>query len=245
MRLRSTIGAGDSKEGDGRSRRMADRSRSDARGRGLASTSGDAGALVQLASAADGLLNFSLDLRRIWSHDGKPLIPLPSFETFDTDRPTGVQLASGSYSQAIGSVGLRLGAGYLSLVGTYRKDRNSSSDYNIGPSINWPLVTRSGLQLVFDASAQRTRTTTAAFAGVRVLYTSGRCRWPARSGTASRTNRPRIRRSRSTGSFTAQYSHETDGGSLAERRDRSGPQYRFIDGACGRHDDERLRQRPG
>ncbi len=184
---------------------------------GLASTSGDAGALVQLASGGQGLLNFSLDLRRVWSHDGKPLIPLPSFaQTFDTDRPTGVQLASGSYSQAIGSVGLRLGAGYLSLVGSYRKDRNSSSDYNIGPNISWPLVTRSGLQLVFDASAQRTRTTTAGFAGVRVLYTSGALSMLSTVGRSVEDDRtdPQGATSRSTGSFTAQYSHETDGGSL-------------------------------
>jgi len=184
---------------------------------GLASSEGDKGALVQVASAGQGMINFNLDLRRIWSSDGQPLIPLPSYvDTFDGVPPTGTALASGSYTQAIGSVGLRLGDGYVSLVGTYRKDRHLKSDYSIGPSVNWPLVIRNGLSVVLEASAQRTRTTTAGFAGVRMLFSRGGLSMSSLAGRSIEDDRaaPGGAVSRATASLNAQYSAETDGGSL-------------------------------
>ena len=183
----------------------------------LGSTSGDAGVLVQLASAAHGMLNFSFDLRRIWSGDGKPLLPLPAdVETFDSDQPIGAQLASGSYTQAVGSVGLRLGSGNLSLVATYRKDRKLRSDYSIGPSFNWPVATSDGLQVMFELSGQRTRTTTAAFAGIRILRSSGAVSVASTLGDSFEDDRSDGDggSSRPTGSVALQYSHETGGGTL-------------------------------
>ena len=183
----------------------------------LGSTSGDAGVLVQLASAAHGMLNFSFDLRRIWSGDGKPLLPLPAdVETFDSDQPIGAQLASGSYTQAVGSVGLRLGSGNLSLVATYRKDRKLRSDYSIGPSFNWPVATSDGLQVMFELSGQRTRTTTAAFAGIRILRSSGAVSVASTLGDSFEDDRSDGdgASSRPTGSVALQYSHETGGGTL-------------------------------
>jgi len=182
---------------------------------GLASTAGDTGALLQASVGGHGSLSLNLDLRRIWSSDGKPLIPLASrIDTFDTAAPTGLQLATGSYTQATGSFGLRLGRGYLGLVGSYRKDGSLHADYTIGPSVNWPVLTRRNLQLVFDASAQRTRTATAGFAGFRVLFTSGGMSVLSRVGRSIQGERgdskPMLSRSVST--INAQYSHETAGG---------------------------------
>lgn len=181
----------------------------------LASSARDAGALVQFAVGGHGIFNLNFDLRRIWSHDGKPLIPLPSFvDTFDTAPATGVQLANGSYTQAIASAGVRLGGGYLSLVATYRKDRKLRSDYSIGPSISWPVVTRNGLQMILEASGQRTRTTIAGFAGVRLLYSRGPLSMTSTAGRSIEDERGdgEGARLRSTGSFAAQYSRATDGG---------------------------------
>jgi hypothetical protein len=176
----------------------------------LGSSAGDKGALVQVSSAGGGPLNISFDLRRIWSHDGRPLIPLPSYaNSFDTAPPVGVQLASGSYTQATASVGLRLGSGYLSMVGSYRKDRNLRADYSIGPNVSLPVVTRNQVQLVFEASAQRTRSTTAAFAGFRALFTSGRMSMLSRLGRGVQSGSGSSV-SRAVGSFSAQYSHETE-----------------------------------
>jgi len=187
------------------------------RAAGLYSSTGDWGALLQGSTSGSGPLSISFDLRRISSRDGKPLIPLPSYaNTFDLTPPTGVQLAFGSYTQATGSVGLRLGAGYLSLVGSYRKDRHLSADYTVGPSINWPVVTRNQLQVVLEASAQRTRTATAAFAGLRVLFNSGRLSMLSTVGHGYQSEQgdhePAISRAQST--FTAQYSYQTEESNL-------------------------------
>lgn len=185
----------------------------------LVSTAGDAGALLQLSSGGQGPVNFSLDLRRIWSSDGKPLIPLPSYvDSFGATPPTGLQLASGSYTQATGSVGVRLASGTLAIVGSYRKDESQPADYSIGPSINLPVLTRGAVQLVLDASAQRTRTTMAAFAGMRLLFTSGGFSVLGRLGHGSHADDadPRSFQSRVVGSVSAQYSHEDADRTLVE-----------------------------
>jgi len=184
------------------------------RAAGLASSSGDAGALVQVGTAGYGPLNISFDLRRIWSRSGNPLIPLPAYaNSFDTAPPAGVQLANGSYTQATGSIGLRLeGGGFVSVIGSYRKDKNLRADYTIGPSISWPVVTRNQVQVVFEASAQRTRTTTAAFVGFRTLFTSGRMSMLSRIGRGVQDDRssPGPSVTRAINSLSAQYSHETE-----------------------------------
>jgi hypothetical protein len=185
----------------------------------LVSTAGDAGALLQLSSGGQGPVSFNFDLRRIWSSDGKPLIPLPSYvDSFRSTPPTGVQLADGSYTQATGSLGLRLGTGYAALVASYRKDRRLPADYSIGPSVNWPVATGNGFQLVLEASAQRTRTTTSAFAGARLLFTSGGFSMLGSLGHASQDERgaSSASRSRLVGNVTAQYSHEDHNHTLVE-----------------------------
>ena len=182
----------------------------------LVSSAGDTGALLQGSTSGYGPLSVSLDLRRIWSNEGQPLIPLPSYATsFDIDPPTGVQLASGSYTQGTASIGLRLGDGFLSVVGSYRKDDDRSAEYTVGPGINWPILTRNQVQVVLEASAQKTRTTTAGFAGLRLQLTSGSLSMQSRvgggfqkGGGASGTE------ARVVNSMTAQYSHQTGGDAL-------------------------------
>ena len=178
----------------------------------LLSSAGDAGALVQASTSGNGPLSISFDLRRIWSHDGKPLIPLPSYaSTFDVTPPAGVQLANGSYTQATASVGLRVGDGFLSVVGSYRKDRNFRADYTIGPSINWPILTRNQMQIVLEASAQRTRSTMAGFAGLRLQLASGPMSMQSRLGGSFQNDRAgQASDSRAVSTFSAQYSHETE-----------------------------------
>lgn len=186
---------------------------------GLASSAGDAGALLQLSSGGRGPLNFNFDLRRIMSRDGKPLIPAPSFvDSFRATPSAGLQLAEGSYTQATGSVGFGVGAARLSIVASYRKDKGGRADYSVGPSVNWPVVTGKGFQIVLDASAQRTRTTTAAFAGARLLFTSGRLSMLGTLGHASQNERGahRSSESRMVGDLNAQYSYEDKQRTLAE-----------------------------
>lgn len=182
----------------------------------LASTAGDLGGLLQLSTTGHGPLNVSFDLRRIWSYDGRPLVPLPSYAgSFDVAPPTGVQLATGSYMQAIGSIGLRVGDGYLSLIGSYRKDRSFEAEYAVGPSINLPVLSHNGVQFVLEASAQRTRTTTVGFVGARMLFSSGPLSLLSsigRSFQGERAGGPAI--SRVVTNMTAQYSHQTENDTL-------------------------------
>ena len=123
--------------------------------------------------------------------------------------PTGVQLAEGSYTQATGSLGLRFGEGYLALIGSYRKDRHVKADFSIGPSVNWPLITRNKVQLVLEASAQRTRMSTSAFLGVRALFTANRSSVIGRLGQGYEDQRGDRSTARAVGSLSAQYSYES------------------------------------
>lgn len=184
------------------------------RAAGLVSSTGDAGGLLQFGTSGQGPFTANLDIRHIWSKDG-PLIPFSSYaNTFDFTPPTGIQLANGSYTQATGSVGIRLGSGYLSIVASYRKDHDYAADYTVGPNITWPLVSRNRIQLVFEASAQKTRTATAAFAGFRALLTSGRMSISSTTGGAYQNESGGGGVSRVVSNLTAQFSHETQAQTL-------------------------------
>jgi hypothetical protein len=178
---------------------------------GLVSTAGDKGALVQLASGGRGQLNFNFDLRRIWTKDGRPLLPLPTYvDNFGSTPPTGAQVGNGSYVQMSGSVGYSIGTAYLSVIGTLRRDKGLPSDYSVGPHVSWPVINRNGIQLVLDAEVQRTRITTATFAGFRLLFTSRGVSMLATAARASRTgSNGDLSNARAIGSVSAEYSHES------------------------------------
>jgi hypothetical protein len=183
------------------------------RAAGLISTDGDKGLLVQAASERTGQLNFNFDLRRVWSRKNEPLIPLASpVYSYSSEPPTGIQIASGSYSQATGSLSYALGDARLSITGSYRRDRGLKPDYSIGPSLSWSLVNRGGLQVTMNLDAQRSRNATAAFAGFRVLFSSGAFSTLTTGGYASLTNRGTSGRSNSrrVGSISGQWSYQDE-----------------------------------
>jgi hypothetical protein len=187
------------------------------RAAGLASLDGDTGVLLQVGSAGFGRLNFNFDLRRVWSAGGGPLIPLPSYtDNFGSSPLTGAQATSGSYAQATGSVTYSIGTAFLGLTGSYRRDRGFKPDYSIGPSVTWPILNRGGFQLIMTADAQRSRRTTAAFAGFRVLYTAGGYSTLGSAGYATTKSRDGGRRiGRQVGSLSAQWFHADDGTQVA------------------------------
>jgi len=177
---------------------------------GLMSTDGDAAALVQGTSTGESRLNFTFDLRRVWSQDGRPLIPLAAIvDSFDPGQPTAAQIG-GTYTQASGTVGYRIGAAYLSVIGSYRKDAHHPPDYSVGPSLTWPIFNRNGLQLTVQADAQRTRTTTAAFAGLQLIYSGRRLSVVGNGGYRSLDGRHDFGQSRSriVGGLSASYLYE-------------------------------------
>ncbi len=181
------------------------------RAAGLASTDGDKGLLLQVGSTGNGSLNLNFDLRRVWSRTGEPLIPLPThIDNFGSLPPVGAQTLSGSYAQASGSISYSLGGALLSITGSYRRDLGLKSDYSVGPSLSWPVLNRGGFQLVVNADAQRSRSTTAAFAGFRMLYTTGGYSTLSTSGYGSLKDRAGGRRARQVGSMSAQWFHENE-----------------------------------
>lgn len=182
------------------------------RAAGLVSASGDRGALLQVSSAQTGRLSVNFDLRRIWSRDNTPLIPLStSVETFRPNPSPDEQFGEGSYTQISGSVGYRFGQAYLALIGSLRKDKGLPADYSIGPNLNWPIVNHGGVQVALQADAQLTRTTKAAYVGVRMLFNSGVLSMFSTGGhrAVSARNGP-LARSRGVGGMTAQYSYHNE-----------------------------------
>jgi hypothetical protein len=183
-----------------------------ARAAGLMSSDGSKGALLQLGSAGTGPLNFNFDVRRVWSSNGEPLLPLPSYvDNFGPTPVTGAQVAASSYTQASGTLTYSLGSALLSVTGSYRHDRGFKSDYTIGPSLSWPIVRQGGLQVIVQADAQKSRTTTSAFAGFRVLYTAGGFSTLSTIGHATlKDGGTRGSRSRQVGSLSGQWFYQDD-----------------------------------
>lgn len=178
----------------------------------LISTESDKAILLQANSSGQRRWSFAFDLRRVWSHDGLPLIPLPAFiDSFDQSEPTNAQIG-GSYVQASGSLGYRIGTAYLGLTGSLRKDDGRQSDYSYGPSLTWPVLSRGGLLVMVQADAQRTRTTNAAFAGIRVQLSGKRLSLISSGGYGTTDSRDGSTQSsgRAIGSLSGSYFHESE-----------------------------------
>lgn len=181
----------------------------------LASPDGDRAALLQLASARAGGFNIDLDLRRVWSRDGKPLLPLSTqVESFDSVPLDQRQIGDGSFTQASGSVGYQFGTAYVAVIGSLRKDEGSPPDYSIGPDLSWPLVSRNGVQIALQADAQLTRTSKAAYLGFRMLFNRGAYSVSNNVGARAIADKSSSNgsRSRPVGETTAQFSYADDNG---------------------------------
>lgn len=180
----------------------------------LLSPRGDRGALLQVASSQAAPFNINFDLRRVRSHDGKPLIPLSTYvDSFDSDPLDSRQFGNGSFTQLSGSIGYQLGTAYLSVIGSLRKDRGVPLDYSVGPSVNWPVVSRHGLVVALQADAQVTRTTTAEYVGLRMQFTRSGYSISNSSGGRSVSGRgDGSSRSRAVGDTTAHFSYSNDAG---------------------------------
>lgn len=185
---------------------------------GLVSTAGDRGALVQATSGETGRLSFNFDLRRIWSHDGKSLIPLSNYvDTFDSVPLDGKYVGSGSYTQISGSIGYRLGSAYLAVIGSLRKDRGLPTDYSIGPDVNWPIVNANGLQIAIQANAQLARNATGGYVGVRMFFTSRGYSLTSTAGRRALSSSGDVKTSawRSVGDTTAHFAFGDENGTDA------------------------------
>jgi hypothetical protein len=179
----------------------------------LASTAGDAGILLQASSAGLGPLSATLDIRRIWSRDGKPLVAGNDELSGLSPGTTPVQLTAGSYSQASMSVAYAIGRARLILLGSFRKDDGGSLSYSVGPGVYVPLVQRDRFQLIFESNATRSSTGTAAFVGLRAQIRGPRLSVEAAAGAASLSEAgERGNALRGVGQLYATWQGQTPGG---------------------------------
>ena len=114
------------------------------RAAGLASSSGDFGILLQANSLGHSALGYAFDLRRVWSHDGTPIVPIQQASSGPI-----LADASGSFTQANAHLTYRLGQARLGLSGYYRRDRRDMS-YGVGPTAYWPVMRRRGLEFALE-----------------------------------------------------------------------------------------------
>jgi hypothetical protein len=155
----------------------------------LVSSSGDHGALLRASSNTHGPLSFSIDLRTIKSRNGRPLLPVTSSEgTFSQDAETGFA-DRGSYTQGLAIVGYRLGQANLRLTGLYRDSPSERRTYNIGASVEVPVVRAGRLNIQFTADARKTERDVGAFAGIRFLLNRGNMSYSGFAGASHQSGK--------------------------------------------------------
>jgi hypothetical protein len=176
---------------------------------GLASANG-AGALVQVASTDTGPLAFNFDLRRVWSRSGEDFIPRTEpIDTFGSNALRGRRV-HGNSTQLTGNVGYSFGNGYLGLVGSLWTSRGEPYDYTVGPTLQWSILNRGALQVALQADAQLSRSTSAAYVGIRLFTASGRMSVSATTALKRQSSDDfkGLNRTRGVGDVTASVSFE-------------------------------------
>jgi hypothetical protein len=163
----------------------------------LVSTDADYGALFQVNSTGTGNLAYNVELRRVRSADGKPLIPSstlaggPGLGRLDLS-----DNAIGSYSQASANLSFRLGEAQIGGVAAYRSDGRRRATYTFGPTLFMPILRRDNMQLTLQTELTRSNEGTGGFIGLRlqllraplsIVGALGAASYERRLGTARRT----------------------------------------------------------
>ena len=136
----------------------------------LLSSEGDYGALLRVASSGRGLVTFSFDLRKVMSHNDRPLLPTTKRRgTFNED-VEGQIGDQGSYTQGTGIVAARVRNALVRLTGLYRQNASSGPDYSIGGSVELPVMRTQRWNIVLQTDARKTNREVLAFFGVRAFF---------------------------------------------------------------------------
>ncbi|WP_137898464.1 TcfC E-set like domain-containing protein [Sphingomonas sp. 2SG] len=154
------------------------------RAAGLASLHGQFGVLAQATSSGTARLNYAVDLRRVWSPGGRPLIPLgDSVATAMILRADpAARVSTGGFTQVNGTINYALPRGQFALSGFYRRDQRARASYGLGPSLTIPLIQRGGLQVTVRGDATITNQGRAAFLGISLQRLRGTAAWSASAG---------------------------------------------------------------
>lgn len=167
--------------------------RAQLRAAALLSSSADYGALVRLSSVGRGPISVSLDLRKVVSSDGRPLIPVTTSRGTFSEDPDSPFSDRGSYTQALSILGYRLGNANLRLIGTYRKNRSEDATYSIGAAAELPIVRTARWDIVLQADARQSDRDFASFIGARFLFNRGGLSFSGSGGARRQSDGSRAR----------------------------------------------------
>lgn len=161
-----------------------------ARFSGLASTAGDIGAVVRVASSQIGPVSLNFDLRTVKSAGNRPLLPFSERSRSFLDDAEQRIGDNGSYTQGSLFLTSRVRDILVRLSGTYRKRVGDGADYAIGLSADAPLVRAAGRNWWLVAEIRKTDRDLATMLGFRVLSSGPAVTFGA-SGAMRNGNGPR------------------------------------------------------
>ncbi|MET0364977.1 MAG: TcfC E-set like domain-containing protein [Sphingobium sp.] len=187
---------------------------------GVISTARDYGAVFQLNATGVSRLNYNLDIRRIRSHDGRPLVPIGDGNWLASGISSlGVQAAQpvpASYTQGLADISYRLPRVQFGLSAFYRRDKGHSANYAFGPTARWSALHRQGLALTIDANAAQTSSGRNVYVGLTLQLLRPRSSLGLTSGVQSDRSSGMTGRVRAVGGVQGAWQDDTVlGGTLA------------------------------
>lgn len=138
----------------------------------LASSTGDAGAVVRGYSKAFHGVSASFDLRKMWTKGREPLLPI-SRGSGSYDQGALQSTSQDEFFQLTGQLSARVSAATVRFSGYFRGAAAGGNSYSLGPSIDWQIVRKNQFSLVAEGDARKTDFGFSSYAGVRLLVTDG------------------------------------------------------------------------
>ena len=174
----------------------------------LLSSRRDYGLLAQANSSGISPLNFNLDVRRVYSHDDQPLVPIDTLEPNVTTGYQIAQLSAGTFTQILADLGYRLQRAQIGLSAFYRQDAHRVRSYAIGPTARWAMVHDHGFDLTLEANLSQSNAGRSAYAGVRLQLLRPHSAFSATAGGQTIGSRTDGGRSSAVGGIQATWQHD-------------------------------------
>ncbi len=152
----------------------------------LGSSKRDTGVLLQLNSLGTSAFNYNLDLRRVYSHDDRPLVPTGQDGKNDTPNLlAGIGnafAAAGTFTQIIADISYRLPNAQINCSGYFRRDARQQRSYGIGPTVRWSIFQKRGIDVTFEANVTQSNRGRTAFVGLRLQVLRAKSSFGATAG---------------------------------------------------------------
>jgi len=192
----------------------------------LVSTSSDYGAVLRLNSVGQSPFSYSVDLRKVVSGNGGPLLPVTASRGTFSDDPESGFADRGSYTQALSILGYHVGQANVRVTGLYRRSSSDKAAYSVGAAIDLPVVRTGRFDVVIQADARRTERDFASFIGARFLFNRGGFAFSGSGGISHQSQRSGAN-NRPVGEVQAAWSreladHSQVAGDVAVGRDADG-----------------------